>query len=206
MNAVLKKHWEGGSFLAAHNFLGMTFGYVFSKAEVQVVDLFREHIFGFFSDALEKVKDLGLPLECSVLRWSTVSCRISAFSSFADPCFSKADGTSRFSSVSDVLILSLRFFSMTPRRFLRLISWQLSFSMDEGLRGKEKKISLQDKKRKIFLRQHLLLLWRLFRINVIAITFRHRPLHSTCCGWCPCIIVVGRWIAVANWRRCQRSW
>lgn len=74
-----------------------------------------------------------LPFECNAFRWSTVSWRISAFSSFADPCFSNADGTNLFNSVSDEFILSLRFFSMTPRRFLRLINWQLSFSMDDGL-------------------------------------------------------------------------
>lgn len=74
-----------------------------------------------------------LPFECKDFKWSTVNCRISAFSNFADPCFSKAEGTSLFSSVSDVFILSRRFFSMTPRRFFRLISWQLSFSIDDGL-------------------------------------------------------------------------
>jgi hypothetical protein len=46
----------------------------------------------------------------------------------ADPCFSNADGTSRFSSDSDEFMRSRLFFSMTPRRFLRLCSWQLSVS------------------------------------------------------------------------------
>lgn len=81
----------------------------------------------------EKKIHCRLPFEWSVLRWSTVSWRISAFSSLAEPCFSKADGTRRLSSVKDELILSRRFFSMTPRLFLRVMSWQLSFSIDEWL-------------------------------------------------------------------------
>lgn len=110
---------------------------VFSKPEVQVVNIFlerRRQIYAQHKSSTFLVSSrFDLPFECSVLRWSTVSWRISAFSSLADPCFSKADGTSRLSSASDKLILSRRFFSITPRRFLRLISWQLSFSMDDGL-------------------------------------------------------------------------
>lgn len=116
-------------------------GFVFGERKCRWW-IFSQAYFWFLPRALKKIEVLSLPFECSDLRWSTVSWRISAFSSFADPCFSNADGTSRLSSVRDVLILSRRFFSMTPRRFLRLMSWQLSFSMDDGLeKEKEKKIT-----------------------------------------------------------------
>jgi hypothetical protein len=68
------------------------------------------------------------PLACSIFKWSTVICRISAFSSLAEPCFSNAVGTRRRSSVRLVLMRSRRRFSMMPRRFLRLSIWQLSAS------------------------------------------------------------------------------
>lgn len=73
-----------------------------------------------------RINIIILPLAWSIFRWSTVICRISAFSSFAEPCFSKAVGTRRLSSIRLVLMRSRRRFSMTPRRFLRLISWQSS--------------------------------------------------------------------------------
>ena len=60
------------------------------------------------------------PFDCSTLRWSTVIWRISAFSSLADPDFSSAVGTSCFSSLSEVLMRSLRRFSMTPLLRLRV--------------------------------------------------------------------------------------
>lgn len=40
----------------------------------------------------------------------------------AEPCFSYAVGTRRFNSDNDALILSLRFFSITPLLFFRLIN------------------------------------------------------------------------------------
>lgn len=47
---------------------------------------------------------------------------------------------------------------------------------------------------------HSLFLRWLFRINVIAITFRHCSFYASRCGWRPCVVVDGCW--VANWRRC----
>lgn len=149
-------------------------------------------------------KKLNSPFECSVLRWSTVNWSISAFSSLADPCFSKADGTSRLSSMSDELILSRRFFSITPRRFLRVISWQLSFSMEDGLRWRNS-LLLVTQFEAWFNTWYSLLFWGLLGINVITIALGHGALHASRCGWCPCV-VVGRWVAVANWRWCQWSW
>lgn len=73
------------------------------------------------------------PLAWSILRWSTVICRISAFSSLAEPCFSKAEGTRRRSSVRLVLMRSRRRFSMIPLLFLRDSIWQLSVSPGEHL-------------------------------------------------------------------------
>lgn len=78
------------------------------------------------------------PFACSVFKWSTVNCKISAFSNFEDPCFSKHDGTRRFNSINELFILSRRFFSITPRRFLRLTSWQVSESPGEALKLKRK--------------------------------------------------------------------
>lgn len=69
-----------------------------------------------------------LPLAWIIFKWSTVICRISAFSNLAEPCFSNALGTRRFSSERDMFIRSRRFFSITPRRFFRDNIWQLSAS------------------------------------------------------------------------------
>ena len=61
------------------------------------------------------------PFAWSIFRWSTVSWRISAFSNFADPCFSKADGTRRLNSDKLWLMRSRRRFSMIPRLLFRVM-------------------------------------------------------------------------------------
>lgn len=65
----------------------------------------------------------SIPLAWIIFKWSTVIWRISAFSSLAEPCFSKAVGTRRRSSERLLLMRSRRRFSITPRRFFLLKPW-----------------------------------------------------------------------------------
>lgn len=89
-----------------------------------------------------------IPLAWIIFKWSTVSCRISAFSNLAEPCFSYAVGTRRLSSVRLVLIRSRRLFSIMPRRFFRVSMCGVS----EPSPGEEqlKKFALMSKNRSAY--------------------------------------------------------
>lgn len=67
-----------------------------------------------------------LPLLRNDLRCSTVSCKISAFSSFPECGSRAAAGTSLLNSLSDAFIRSLLFFSIIPRLLLRDACWHES--------------------------------------------------------------------------------